>query len=174
MKINKKLVAALLAGSISFSLVGCEKKKKEQNEDISYQASSVEEYDFLDKSNEILHNISDDYTEVLRITDLYFAARDNNDVEKLIEFYDNIRDIYLDYDDSKARKAVALIPYLTEAEMVFRNTNYTLNDEEIDIVNQLNLRNKVVSGYTPDELSQLYGVNLEETKEQVEFISKSK
>lgn len=164
LNINKKVMAALLATTMSFSLAGCSKAEEKNNE---YSAQSGIE--FLDESNKTLNNIQDDYEDVLEITELYFDARDNNDTKKIKEFYKKMRNIYLKYDDSKARKAQALLPYLIEAEIVFKDTDYSFNDEEMEYLDEIVQYIQTINGYTIPEFDSLYnGMMEEEENENIE------
>ena len=163
LNINKKVMVALLATTMSLSLVGC--SKAEERNKVNTSPSGIE---FLDESNIALNNIQDDYEDVLEITELYFEARDTYDSKKIKEFFNEMRDIYLNYDDSKARKAQALLPYLIEAEIVFKDTDYSFTDEEIEYLNELVLYIQTINGYTIPEFDNLYNGMTEEETEEIE------
>lgn len=163
LNINKKVMVALLATTMSFSLAGC--SKAENNSNTYSNQNGIE---FLDESDKALHNIQDDYEDVLEITELYFEARDNNDSKKIKEFFKEMRNIYLKYDDSKARKAEALLPYLIEAEIVFKDTDYSFNDEEMEYLDEIVQYIQTINGYTIPEFDNLYNGMMEEENEEIE------
>ena len=76
-----------------------------------------------------------------------------------------MRDIYLNYDANKARKAEALLPYLIEAQVLFRNTEYAFNNDEVKLVDQIYPSDQIINGYTIPEFEELYNTQLEEPKE---------
>ena len=150
-KINKRFITALIAGAISISLVGCNNGKKT----IEYDSTRDYEAEYMDNTDEALQSIIEDYEEVVEIANTYWEAKNNDDEEALQKFYTEMRKIYIDYDETKARKANALLPYLMQAEALYRNTDYTFNDEEMDIVNSLDLN--MTAGYTTPEFEKVFG-----------------
>ena len=162
LNMNKKLVATMLTGAISLSLIGSVKAEGSKYiNDIEIDPA----IEFLLDSNDALNNIHNDYEDVLKITDVYFEARKSGDLDKIKEFYSNMRDIYLNYDANKARKAGALLPYFIEAQVLFRNTEYAFNNEEVKLVDQIYPLDQIINGYTIPEFEELYNTQLEEPKE---------
>ena len=160
LNVNKKFMVALLATTMSFSLVGCSKAGEKNT--VYSTPSGIE---FLDESDKALHNIQDDYEDVLEITELYFEARDNNDSKKIKKFFKEMRNLYFNYDDSKSRKAEALLPYLIEAEIVFKDTKYSFTDEEIAYLDEMVQYIQTINGYTIPEFDELYNGMMEEDEE---------
>ena len=162
LNINKKLVATILTGAISLSLIGSVKAEGSMNDNNVELDPAIE---FLLDSNDALNNIHDDYEEVLKIADIYFEARESCDLDKVKEFYDNMREIYLNYDATKARKAQALLPYFIEAEVLFKNTGYAFNKDEVKLVDQIYPLDQLINGYTIPEFEELYNVQLQKPQE---------
>ena len=151
--LNKRLCAALLAGTMTFTLAGCKEVKNNYNESKNY---TQEETEYLNNSKEALVNITDDCEEALKIADIYFDARESNDPKKIKEFYDKMREIYLDYDESKARLANTLLPYFIESEVIFHDSEYAFTEEEMAYVDELYIQDQIINGYTIPEFEKIY------------------